>query len=289
VENVNFNFVVLVQRAIELLALYLVLANMNGQGLKKALKWLWTNGQWIFYDKIIVFIGYVVIMTLIISTSRDLGHDIAHILTPFVGLFLVRKSDLRQGLLGIIFVILVSGVTMIPRVLFTYHTLINFGLLLIAVIWLIHRNYVYTVYEFLKKQKVWFNFVTIVALVLYSVPFFSTSERLGLLVTGLILIFSGILILFDVLTRKGIEKEVAKTIDLIFNSSYDELLEILEKRSEDYAHSEYIHHFIIDEKRSSPKLVDAISEKLKTFEEEGLFRNYVCQVVDEQVKISVVL
>jgi len=285
----EFNLVVLLQRVIELLAFYLVLANMNGKGLEKAFKDFFTDGQRRFHGNVVAFIGYVLVMTVVISNWRELGHTITQITTPFVGLFLVRKADIRQGLLGFVFLGLLGGVVVIPRVFFTYHTLISFGILLVMTIWLVSRHQVYKMYEHLVSKKLWLHLVSFISLIIYGLPFVFNTERLLFLslMVGFFLLSN--LFLLKSLAQKSMERKLSEAVDLIANSSYDELLLFLEEISYDHAHSEYLHHFVINNKTLAPKFADALSGKLEKFKESAIIKDYRCRTINEQIKISVIL
>jgi len=287
--GINFSLVVLLQRIMELLALYLILANMNGRNLKEAFRGLWRNRQRIYYENMVVFIGYVVGMTVAISVARELAYLISHVLLPFIGLFLVKRPGIRQGLLSVVFMTLLAAVVILPNLIVPVPGVVNFGVLLVVVIWLVSQHYLYKGYAYLSNKKFWLNTVSFIAFIIYGFPFVFTAEELLFLSVVVILFLLGNLFLLKGLAKKGIEKELAETVDLVSNSSYDGLLLFLEEISCEYTHSEFIHHFVIYNIKISPEFMDALSERLTSFEKDKLFRNYTCHMVSDQIKISVIL
>lgn len=279
----NFHIDILLQRVMELLALYLILANMTGKDLKEAFEWLWTDKQRIFYENFVIFVGYVVVMTIIIGESWELGYLIAHVLSPFIGLLLVKRFDPREGIMAFVFLIFLAAIVTLPNLINLLPHLINFGTILMIVIWFVHRHFPYKAYRYLTSRKIWMNATFIVAFLIYFVPIFPSEEYL-MVAASLVFLF-----LLKMRTKKGTEKELARIVDTINNCSYDELLSFLEEISHEHVHSERIYHFVIEDKKPLSEFIDTVSAKLESFKAEGQIRDGECRLIDEQIKITVLL
>jgi len=275
---------ILLERIMELLALYLILANMSGRNLKEAWRYLVRDKQRILYENIVLFIGYVLMMVFLVYWSRATGYFIVGLIQPFIALFLVRSWNIKMGLVGYIALIMI-GVIIAAITAFMLHPIVNFSLILFLAIGAVYRDYFYKVYHYLAKKRLWLNLVCMISFViLYVLPFPFDTHQLPFV--GLFLF---LLILFNYLTNKGIEKALAKTIELIDNSSYEELLLFLEKSAYDYNRNELVECYVIREKVPFSRFIDALSQKLEMYKQVGIIEGYHCKVRNEQIKISIFL
>jgi len=86
----ELNTVVIIQRAIELLVYYLILANLYGKDLPAALTRLYTTKQKRLPANIGLLIAYPLLIAVIFYFHREYAYAIDHILRPFAAFFLLR-------------------------------------------------------------------------------------------------------------------------------------------------------------------------------------------------------
>jgi len=287
--SINFSLTVLLERIMELLALYLILANMNGWGLKESFKWLWRTKQQVLYGNIVVFIGYVVGITILVEVDWETGYLIAHVSNLLIGLYLVRRSDIREGLIASTFLVLLAALIGLPTLFVPLYSTISFALILLGVVLLVHKNYLYTLFDYMFNKKALLNFIFVISFVLFVLPLFADLEN-GLFLSLMVACFLvANLLWLRVITKSGIKKELAQTVNWIAQSSYDELLLFLQDLSHRHHHMEHIYHFEIYKRKISPELSEAIKNRLGIFEKDQVFRNYACQELKSIVTISIVL
>jgi len=284
--DIGLILIILLQRIMELLAFYFVLANMNGRNLKEALQGLVRDKQRILYENIVLFIGYVLVMTALIYQIGELGYLVVSLTQLFVGLALVKSWNIKQGLVGVsALLILAFFITIVDSLIVSLPHLVFFGSVLVLTIGASHQNYFYKMYGFLAKKKLWLNVICFVGFIIFYVsPFLFHTYRLPVISLVLLLFW-----FLNILMTKGCEKELVKTIDFISKCSYEELLLFLKELSDDGSHSELMEYFIINDKLSSPKFMDALSLKLQTYKQTGIIKGYHCYVREEQIKISIFL
>ena len=282
--NINFDLMILLQRIMELLALYLILANLNDKSLKEAFSCLITDKQRILSENVIVFISYVVISMAIVGEAEHFGYPVIHITQPFVALFLVKVFDIKQGLLGIFFLVVSAGsVVGIMNWFISIHVTLRFGLVLAMTVWVAHKNYFSKIYDFLISKKLWLYLTCFIAIAIYVLPLSSDLDRLPFIVLLLMICLS-----LSALTTRGREKELSKMVTSISNSSYDELLLLLEGWSHDHNQSDTLQHFIINDRMPSTQFITAITHKLEEYKHSGIIQDGECHFIEGQIKISMI-
>ena len=284
----NFSFTIFLQRMIELLALYLILANINGKSLKEAFEGLFRTNQRRLYENSILFLGYVLVITVVIQEMGDVGGTmISHVTQPFIGLLLVKTPEIKQAFLATTFSFIFAGIVAPFNVFISLHPLINFGLTLAVVTLMVQRNYLHKTYAYLINRKASLNLVCFISFLIYVAPLLVRigTDRTALVATLLLTFF----LLITFLVSRGIEQELSRTIDLITQSSYDEMLLLLQELSCQHEQSEVVQYFIIKEKSPSTKLIDILSKKLEEYKVAHLIRAYECRATKGQIKISIIL
>jgi len=279
---------IFLQRIMELLALYLILANINGKDLKEAFEDLFMTKQRILYENIILFFGYSLIISFLIREMGETGYFVVHAFQPFIGLFLIKSLEINKALLSTVLLGIFSSIIAIPNVFISLHTLINFGLLLLIVALVVYQNFLHKMFVYLESKKHPLNFIYSISLLIYIFPLVFTSniERTFLIAIMLL----GFYLLMRFFIKSEMKKELSKTIDLITGSSYDETISLLQELSSEYQiHPEVIKHFIINEKSPSAELIDALSNKLETFKNNHKIKTYDCNINRKQIKISIIL
>lgn len=282
----NF-IIILLQRIIEILALYLILANINGKNLKESFRDLFTNNQRILYENIVFFVGYSVAISNAIQWRGAMGYSLNLILLPLVGLFLIKDAKLSQAVLANISLAVISGFVMPLNFLISMHYLLNFSLVLFLIILIAHKNYIYKLYNYFSVRKVLINSIYLLAFVFYALPLIFNVQQFRGYEILFVLLFIVFYVIVKIWVNKAIGKEMFKTIELIDDYSYDQLIFFLKERSDYFNQTSFIQLFIMQEKNFSPCLITKVSEKLMDYKEQKIIRTYECRIVGEQIKISI--
>ena len=282
----NLYLVILGQRIMELLALYLILANITGKTLKDALAELFNSKQRILYENIGIFVGYTLGIVTIIFMLDGFGYMLNSAIMPLVILFFVKQAKLVQAVLASLILIAFTVIAVLPNLIINLNYLINFILILVLVMFAVQQNYLYRIHRFLARKKIVLNAVYAVSLLLYLLSVtLNEYEMIDVTVVILLSITYGGITLIANYAR---QKELEKRLDLIANSTYDELILFLKMQECYYKQSKISEYFAIDPKLLAPVMVTAIATKLREYQNVGLIKASECRIIDEQIKISII-
>jgi len=272
----------------ELLALYLILANINGKTLKEAFVDLFTSTQRFLTENLILFIGYPIAITAIIYQCDAMGHGFSLVMLPFVAMALVKKFKLNLAMLALVFLFIFSLPVATITLLIPLHRLINFSLILGIVVLVVAQNYPYRLHNFMAKGKIFINVVYMFSFLIYFLPVVINPQEFLIVIIFLILLLISYAVII-LSTKIRMRKELAVMLILVNNGSYEELLLFLKQQAHYYDYSEVSEYFVIDERLMPVALVDAISQKLTYYKTQNKIRAYACRAMERQIKISIVL
>jgi len=288
----ELNWIVLSQRTIELLAFYLILANVYGKDLKEAFVQLVFTKQKVLYGNIIISIIYLFSITFIIQLLPVSAHGylIDQLLRPVIAFFLLRRAfSLKKALFTFLFSMGIGfAVSMLTFFFSTGQIMIQgvlvFLLNLSVVIFMSDKNYFENIYVRLLKRKWLANSVSILSFVLYCLPFLIENLSISIFV-----IFPTLtLLLFFLITVIFIKKETTTKIEQLKNATPEEFLQRLEELSSEYFPSNLLRQYII-KNHNVMDIVPSLSKELDTHKMLQTFRDYECIVTKRQIKINVIL
>jgi len=284
--DINFILRFSVQKAIELLAFYLVLANLTGKGLKLGFRRLYAGKQWYYYENIALFFAYLAVITVLRLQFGHMAELVSYASIPFISLILAKSSDFKKAFLANAFTfVAVAIVALIYLFLISIHPLINSSLVLVIVMLAVWQMYFYKTYKYLAKRKMLLNLVTLVAIIFYFFILLSgLHQHLFLLIVSLFSFYVSV----KLLTNKGIEKERLKTMDFISNATYGELLLFLRELANTHRKTDHIEHLIMEDQLLDPRLVEALSSRLKQFKKEQVIGDGACQIINGNIQVSIV-
>ena len=277
--------VIFLQRAIELLAFYLILANIDGRGLKESFTRLFVTRQKNLYANPFVLVGYLLVVTFLISVvpvARN-AYTIDHLLRPFVAHFLLRRAfNFKRVLLANIFsfailmivALLVSGFVLDVT---TISLVTLLGIIIIA-----HRNYFRFMYIFISRKDWLVNTFCLVSLAAYSLSIF--TEFSIVLAIILLSLFLGL----SVYLHCKNWLEVSVLIKQIQNITSDNMFQILREISIEHFDSDIIHQYMIPSNNIN-KITPEILMMLASQKEQKVIKNYDYTVTKWQIKINVIV
>jgi len=277
----DLNLIVLLQRTIELLAFYLILANIHGKDLKEALKRLFKIPQQTFYGNVVVLIFYPVVLALLFQILPTYMYLIDHLLRPFVAHFLLRRVfQLNKALISFLILMVVGFIFGIFAFIFSLDATFVFLWFLSSVMFMAHQNYFEGLYVRLVKRKRLLNVVTLLSFAFFLSPLF---------VEGFPVLFPLMLSLLLILgTIVYIKKELSYTIKRIRQATSDDFFIILKDLSSEYEEFDYCSWYII-RNQNVLELAPILSKKLDFQCLRGTIENYECITSKRQIKINVLL
>lgn len=279
--------IIFLQRIIELLALYLILANINGKDLKIAFAGLFVSSQRILYENIMVFLGYGVVTASVCYLFGVIGYTVILVSQPFAGLFFIKRTDLKLALLATISMAVFGGIVALFNVFITLHALPNFILTLLLVTLVVYRNYHHRMFVYLTTRKILLNIVCLVSFFFYIAPllFDINVGNTVMVAVSLILLYT----LTKYSVTKGMKKELSEKIELISNSSFDKVISMLESLADESSQSNMIQQFIINGKSPSKEFIEALTDALEVHVASNHIKTYDCKTTQRQIKISILL
>lgn len=281
----DINLITLIQRTIELLAFYFILANLNGMDLKEALCRLFVTKQKKLYFNVLLLIIYLPAITIVYQRLPDYGYLIDLVVRPFVASFLIRRPlSLKKLLCCHLSLMLIGFVTGAASLIFSLyssylHAILLFLIILFVAMIVVHHNHFENIYVRLLKKEWLLNVVLILAFVLYLAPFFTESSPIiliGVLPALLLTIFF-------------LRKERVDVIRKINVSRSPDLHELLKEISMGYIESDLVNQYTIKHYNSMQDIAPLLSKKLEIKKKLGYIEDYECNVEKRQIKINVIL
>jgi len=282
----------LVQRAIELLAFYLILANLNGKDLKTSFTRLIKTKQRTFYGNMVMMVVYPIAITLVIQTMVDhdleaQGYLIDQVFRPFVAAYLLRLAfNLKKALLAYLLSMLVGLIVGMFAFIFTLNTMFLFLSTLSVIVFMSHQNHFENIYVRLVKKSWLWNTVLVGSLTLYLIPFIVAELSSIFFTVSLILYFFSLVIYLGVIFY--LNKETAHMVERIKSASPEELLQVLQDLSSEYQQNEIIHSYTIKH-YNVLEILPSLSRELDFNKRQRLIRDYECTMTKRQIKINVIL
>lgn len=281
----DLNFVVLFQRAIELFAFYLILANLRGIDLKESLTRLFSTKQKVFYGNWVLMVVYPIAIALIFQLSRDYAYMIDQLLRPFVAYFLLRLIVDWQKLLvsyafSMVTIFIVGGIAFIFSINeIPLHGMFVFLSNLAVVIFMAHQNYFENIYVRLVNRKHLLNVISVFSLILYSTLFFSVNFSI---------IFPIISLLLFGLITFHLRRETTNIVKRIEKTSPEDLFQILRDISFEYRESDVGSQYTIRNYKFT-EIAYPLGKALDSHRRRSTFRDYECVIAKRQIKINVLL
>jgi len=272
------------QRAIELLAFYLILANIDGRGLRESFARLIVTKQKNLYANPFVFVVYMLgIMILIYALPEARhGYTIDHLLRPFVAYFLLRRAfNFKRVLMASVFSFAITLPISMFYLLAPLDVTILYLVTLLVVIGIVARNYFKSIYVYLANKDWLLNALCLLSVVFYSISVL--AEFSIILGTILLLLFFGVNIYLH--GRNWLE--VSALIGRVEGITSDNMLQVLSEIS-----SEHFDHGVIQQyaipSNSINKITPAILNMLENQKEQKFIKNYDYTVTKWQIKINVI-
>jgi len=281
----EINLFVLVQRAIELLAFYLILANLTGIDLKDSLVRLFKTKQRILYENWVLMVVYPVGITLILQLSREHAYLIDNIMRPFVACFLLKLSfNLRRTLLSYILTMGVAFIIGATAYVFLLsgteiHGIFVFLCILILISFMVYRNYFENIYVRLLKNNWILNGICVLSFSIFLIDIFSNALPIILPIILSILLFGAAFI--------QLKRETTDIIKQIEEASISDVFQILRDISSEYAEHKGANQYII--KNHNTEIARPLEKALNFQKRRGAFRNFDFNVSEKQIKINVIL
>ncbi|MCL2558964.1 MAG: hypothetical protein FWE07_00635 [Turicibacter sp.] len=280
--NLSLRFIV--ERSVELLVFYLILANLYEKDLQEALKRLIRIPQQIFYGNIVLLLVYPIGMAFVFQVVPEYIYLIDHVLRPVVALFLLRRVfDFKKMMITFISVYLVSVIFIIFVFIFNMSGIFTFLWLLAIAMFLSHQNYFEKIYVYLAKKNWLLNGVIVLSIILFTLPFFSGTL---LMIAFNFLVGCIVLLLFATIFR--LRKERTIFISQIEEASADDFLDILKELSLEYEEVEMIRQYTIKQ-HNSLELSSTLSQQLEFQKMRGVIKNYQYIPTKRQIKINVIV
>lgn len=282
----DINLIILVQRAIELLAFYLILANLYGKDLKTSLSRLIQTKQRTHYGNMVMMVVYPIGITLIIQAMIDhdleaQGYLIDNVLRPLTAIYLLRLVfDLKKTLLSYIFLMMVSFIISLFALVFSLDGMFVFLWILFTTIFMAYRNYFEGIYIRLLRKPVLLNIMAALSIILYAVPFLTGSFPIITFPLFALLLFLVMII--------HIKKETKAIVERITEAKTGELFDVLKELSAYYQQSEIIHTYTIKH-YNVLDLAPPLSKKLEIGKRISRIKDYECILEKRQIKINVIL
>ena len=284
--EMNFSLTILLQRTIELLAFYLILANIDGKSLKDSFVRLVVSKQrGLLYGNVVVLVVYPLVVMLMIENmpSSNHGYVIDTFLRPFIAYFLLRRAfNFKNALLvGVLSSASVLIVVML-NLLISLDVMAMYLLSLVIITGISYQKYFKLIYVYLSKKNWLLNSICFVSIMLYGVSsFISFSIFFGTLQFLLFLIVS-------IYLHHRNNLDLSTTIDLLENATADNLFQILTLLSSEHTESEVVNQYTIDGNNVN-QIAPTVSKVLESQREMGTIRNYECTTTEWQIKINVIL
>jgi len=281
----NITLTILLQRTIELLAFYLILANINGRDLRESFLELVITKQGVLYGNILLLIGYPLAMTFIIRMVPSYGYSIDLIFYPLVAHLLLRLTfKLNKMFLSYLLSMGIGFIIGIAAFAFSLHQTPLHGIfvflwILFVVIFMASQNYFEKIYMHLLKKAWLLNALLTISFVMYLTFLFIRNFSIIFPILSLILLF-GTIVYF--------KKEMTIIIGRLRNASSNDFLQILKDLSSEHTESEIIHQYII-KNYSLMRIVPSLLRELDTHKRLGTIKDYECIFKKSQIKINVIL
>jgi len=273
-------------RIIELLAFYLILANIDGfdgMSLKESFVRLFRTKQKILYGNIPILVLYPIFIVFLVYTLPIpmYGFLIDGLMRPFVAYFLLRRVfNFKNALLSN----LLSFACAFPITLLSLFIPISLLMLylttLVIIIIIAHYRYFKNFYVYLTR-KAWL-FYTLCALSLMMYGISVLVEFSILLGTTLFLLF---LIIATYLHIKN-RTDISTTMNELQNATADNLFKILKKISTEYTEIPTFNQYIING-NSVNQITPALLTVLDKHQQAGVFKIYEYEEEKWKIKINV--
>ena len=283
------------ERSIELLAFYLILANLYGSDLKTALTELVVaKPKRILYGNMVLLLVYPLAIAFIVQMTRQQlgwqneGYIVDHALQHLIAHILLRQSfNLRKALLTFIFSAGVATIGGVFAFIFVLNTQFTFLWILSIVMLMCYHSFFEGLYVRLIRKSWLINTVTLFSFVIYFTAFFGFSENFTMAVTvsaSTILLTASALFL---MTPSYLKKETWNTVQQIKRATPNSLFDTLKDLSAEHMESDVACWYIIKH-HNVVELVNPLNRKLKFQCRRGIIKDYELHLTKEQIKINVI-
>ena len=277
----NFSLIIMLQRTIELLAFYLILANIDGKNLKESFIRLFITKQKTLYGNMVLLVIYPLAMMLLVGMTRDNGYLIDQVFRLFVAFFLLRRVfDLRKALLAHLFTMIIGLIVSMVALIFSLDGLFAFLWILSIIMFMSHQNYFEDVYVHLLKRNWLLNTLSILSFVTYMLPFF--FERLPLFTLVMVITFPALAIIIQIYFHK----EKISIIDRIKEATDDEFFPMLKDLSSEHTEERIMHQYII-KNQNILEVAPLLLKRLDIHKMLGMIKDYECIIAKRQIKINI--
>jgi len=282
----NVTIAIFLERSIELLAFYLILANINGKDVKTAFTELVVTKQKILLGNIVLLVAYPLGMSLLIQFLRRdefnmFGLLVNLLLSPFVVYFLLRlRFNLKKFLLTNILSFVIAIVCGMIILISAANPFFAFILTFATITLLTTKNYFEHIYLRLIRKQWLLNLVLTISLLVYFMPFFIE----GYSIIFVLFLSSGLIwIIFFQIHKAG-----KIIIGRLKNATTSDFLFILSELATEHQQSEIMHQYII----KTPFLLEITSPLIKALKLQkmvGAINDYEFTINKQQIKINVIL
>jgi|GEM_PF-1391349 len=287
----ELNLHLLIQRAVELLVFYLILANINGQDLKASLIRLVKTKQKTFYGNMVLLAVYPIAMMLLIQhmINYDLeteGYLIDQLLHPLAATYLLRLAlDVKKLLVAHLFKMLFGTVIIMIGFVLGLNTTVVFLLILAAVLFMNQQNYFESIYVRLIKKRWLLNLALVLSFMFYLPPYLVESSVILLTIALIICSLSVVAYLGVAFYFK---KESDTFIERIQNAKNEELFDVLETLSAEHQRSHVAHAYTIKH-YNLWEILSPLLKQLDTIKRREIIRDFDYVLTKRKVKIHIIL
>ena len=280
----NVNVIRVLQRVIELLAFYFILANIDGKTLKEATGQL-INPKYARFplSNVLVLIAYPIAMSLVIEWDFRIGLLADHVLRPFVALFLLRKLfGFGKVLLTFAFSAGISTLTLTLRLLFNAETSFIFIVNLLIIISIVYLNAFHYIYQQLLKKTILKQIILFIAFVLYVLPFLLEVAN------DIFMVFIALISLYILwFAQLRMKEELDFLAEVIQENSIAEVLATLKKLSVNNEVTAAGHYFKIRHP-AYIELYAMIEKELATHRLFGNIKDFECKITRGKINIIII-
>lgn len=281
----DFSVFTWIERVLEVLIFYLILANLHGFDLPTSFTRLVRNPQRSFLiTNVLLLIAYPVAATFLVGAIGQSAYNIDHFIRTIGSFYLLRRAlDLKKMLFAFIAQMMIMLLISLLVLVFTIHGPPVFLWSLTIVAFMVHQNHFEDAYVRLQTKKWALNVILFLSSILYTVPAFLQETTLTIFFAFISLILCALLTYF---LGVRFAKEDKALMQRIKNVSLDEFFPLLSELSERPASEGLLTQYII-KSHNVVELATPIGKKLELQKLRGNIQDYECVLSKREIKINV--
>jgi hypothetical protein len=264
-------FTIFTQRTVELLIYYLILANMDGLGLKDAFKELYKNKQQTFHGNVIVGSVYLVGMTLgmfFFESHENYIFLADQVIRSFLVFYLLRRVfEVKRALLNFLVYAVISIVVSFTGIISIWLT---FGTLLGLAKFLVHLHWFEKLENWLLRKKWLYALLGLLSALIYVSVFIAYDNLVPTMIFSVSLFF--IIIVYHFFEGRRTVSFLKKTTSFL---SAADLICTLNAHSDSSKSSEGCSRFVL--KQFTKEFNSLVKQKLGELKETGEIHHFTIE------------